>query len=793
MPTESSNGSVTYLEAIGQAMMAEMEADPDVFLIGEDVGQFGGAFKVTKGFLEKFGPRRVVDTPIAETGFTGLAAGAALVGLRPIVEFQFADFISCAFDPIINVLARHYYRNGDPMPVTMRAPFGARLRAGPTHSQSVESYFAHVPGLKIVMPGTAQDAAGLLISSIRDNNPVLYLENKYLYRRLRSDGPVSLDPIPLGQAKVVREGRDVTLITYSAGVSQGVEVADELDKDGVGHRHPHPGAARHRNHRRLGAEDVPRGGAARGRPPDGLRRRDRRGGSGALLLAPGSAGGADRCEEHAGPDQPTAGGCDDPAAGGDRGDLAEGGTSMSDFDIVVVGGGPGGYAAALYAASAGQTVALVEKRTVGGTCLHRGCIPAKALLHAAEVFRTVGHAADFGIALADGAGPSADWRGINKRKRSIVSTLHKGLLGLLKRRKVTVVDGLGTLTPSGAVSVDAQTLTGKAVIICSGSEPRSLPGLEIDCERIVTSDHATNSEAAALPERVAVIGGGVIGSEFASVYTDLGVRTTLLEALPHGVLPVGPDRDTANVLAKALAKRGTDIHAEARVGAVEATSNGVLVPFETPKGAEKIEVDQVLVAIGRRPVSENMGLVESGVNVSDRGFIEVDTATMATSRPGVYAVGDCVNTPGLAHVAYAEAVVAVQAILGENPAPVDYGKVPWVVYTHPEVAWAGMTEAEARAAGHDVEVHKHSFAGNGRAMILGDTDGLVKVVAARGGPILGFHLAGPWASELLHEGYLAVNWEALPSDVGALIHAHPSLSEAIGETIIPFSGRSLHG
>ena len=233
MPTKTDTDGVTYLEAIGQAMMSEMEADPDVFLIGEDVGQFGGAFKVTKGFLEKFGPRRVVDTPIAETGFTGLAAGAALVGLRPIVEYQFADFISCAFDPIINVLARHHYRTGDAMPVTMRAPFGARLRAGPTHSQSVESYFAHVPGLKIVMPGTAQDAAGLLISSIRDNNPVLYLENKYLYRRLRSDGPINLDPIPLGQAKVVREGRDVTLITYSAGVSQGIEIADELDKEGI--------------------------------------------------------------------------------------------------------------------------------------------------------------------------------------------------------------------------------------------------------------------------------------------------------------------------------------------------------------------------------------------------------------------------------------------------------------------------------------------------------------------------------------------------------------------------------
>ena len=227
------NGQATYLEAVALALDHEMQRDPDTFIIGEDVGQFGGAFKVTKGFLDKYGPRRVVDTPIAETGFTGLAAGAALVGLRPIVEFQFADFISCAFDPIINVLARHHWRTGDPMPVTMRAPFGGRLRAGPTHSQSVESYFAHVPGLKIVMPGTPQDAAGLLISSIRDNNPVLYLENKYLYRRLKAAGPLSMDPIPLGVANVVRPGRDITLVTYSAGVHQGLEIADELDKEGI--------------------------------------------------------------------------------------------------------------------------------------------------------------------------------------------------------------------------------------------------------------------------------------------------------------------------------------------------------------------------------------------------------------------------------------------------------------------------------------------------------------------------------------------------------------------------------
>lgn len=232
-PKARSNGQLTYLDAVSAALMSEMERDDDVFIIGEDVGQFGGAFKVTKGFLEKFGPRRVVDTPIAETGFTGLAAGAALVGLRPVVEFQFADFISCAFDPIINVLARHHYRTGDPMPVTLRAPFGGRLRAGPTHSQSVESYFAHVPGLKIVMPGTPESAAGLLISSVRDNNPVLYLENKYLYRRLRTTAPLALDPIPLGHANVVRQGTHVSLVTYSAGVSQGLEVAAELDKEGI--------------------------------------------------------------------------------------------------------------------------------------------------------------------------------------------------------------------------------------------------------------------------------------------------------------------------------------------------------------------------------------------------------------------------------------------------------------------------------------------------------------------------------------------------------------------------------
>ncbi|HEU0197473.1 MAG TPA: alpha-ketoacid dehydrogenase subunit beta [Nevskiaceae bacterium] len=235
MPTKQTAAAeeITYLDAISQALASEMERDESVFILGEDVGQFGGAFKVTKGFLDRFGARRVVDTPIAECGFTGLAAGAALNGLRPVVEFQFADFISQAFDQIINVLARHHYRTGVAMPVTLRCPFGARLRAGPTHSQSIESYFAHVPGLKIVAPATVEDAGGLLISAIRDNNPVLFLESKYLYRRLKVPAPLTLEPIPLGKAKVVHEGTDVTLVSYSVGVQQGLEAAAALAKEGI--------------------------------------------------------------------------------------------------------------------------------------------------------------------------------------------------------------------------------------------------------------------------------------------------------------------------------------------------------------------------------------------------------------------------------------------------------------------------------------------------------------------------------------------------------------------------------
>lgn len=465
---------------------------------------------------------------------------------------------------------------------------------------------------------------------------------------------------------------------------------------------------------------------------------------------------------------------------------------MSEFDICVLGGGPGGYAASLYAASAGLKVALVEKDKIGGTCLHRGCIPAKGLLQAAEVYRTVGHAGDFGFRLPQGE-TQIDWPAVNKRKAGITGQLHKGLEGLIKRRKIKIFNGKGTLTTQGKVSVDGKVIDAANVIICSGSTPKLIPGMELG-PRVITSDEATNCTREQLPKRIAVIGGGVIGVEFASVYTDMGVETTLLEAMENAVLPIGPDREVARHLEKSLAKRGTTIVANARVGQLEDSGDSLRVPYEVKGEKFSIEVDQVLVAIGRRAVTEGQGFVEAGVKVDEQGFVEVDTNTMQTARANVYAIGDCVNTPGLAHVAYAEAIVAVDTIRGDSPLPVDYAKVPWVVYAHPELAWAGLTEEQAKAQGIDYEVKKHPWPGNGRSMIVGDTEGMVKILAVRnGGPIIGFHLCGPWASELLTGGYYAVNWEATPADVAHLIHAHPSLSELVGETMITFSGRSLHG
>jgi dihydrolipoamide dehydrogenase len=457
------------------------------------------------------------------------------------------------------------------------------------------------------------------------------------------------------------------------------------------------------------------------------------------------------------------------------------------FDVIVLGGGPGGYAAALYGASAGLSIAMIEEQRVGGTCLHRGCIPAKELLQTAEVLRTVRGAKEFGV---DAGQPTLDLHASQARKQQVIDRLTKGLESLLKGRKVTVVPGTGTVvdaaTPRVRVS-DGTELTGDTLILATGSWARSLPGLDFDGTRILSSDHVL--EMTDVPGRVVIVGGGAIGCEFASLLGDVGSEVTVLEALPR-ILP-GVDEEAANVVARSFKKRGIKVQTGVTVRSIEGERE-LTVTFDTDGATERVVVDKVIVSIGRRARSSDAGLEGSGVEVDERGFVRVDDH-MRTSVPGVYAVGDVVATPQLAHVGFAEAIVAIHDILGEDVTPIEYDKVPWGIYCHPEVAFSGLTEDEARSRGHDVVTSVHRFAGNGRALIIGEPDGLVKIVAEKDGPVLGVHIAGPWATELLAEGYLAVNWEASAADLGALIHPHPTLSELFGESALALTGRSLHG
>lgn len=463
-------------------------------------------------------------------------------------------------------------------------------------------------------------------------------------------------------------------------------------------------------------------------------------------------------------------------------------TIAEQFDVVVLGGGPGGYAAALYGATAGLRIAVVEERRVGGTCLHQGCIPAKELLQTAEVLRTVGGAKEFGV---DAGPPSLDLGVSQQRKRDVIERITKGLEGLLRSRKVTVVDGRGTVVDAGARLLrvsDGTELRGDALILATGSAPRTIPGFDFDGERVLSSDHVLELDT--VPGRVGIIGGGAIGCEFASLLADVGSEVTVLEALPQ-LLP-GVDGDVVRTVARAFKKRGIQIRTGVDVRGLE-RDGALAIAFEDEQGTDKVEVDTVVVSVGRRPRSEDIGLEGSGVGVDDGGFVEVDEY-QRTAVDGVYAVGDLVAGPALAHVGYAEAIVAIKHHLGEEVVPVDHARVPWGIYCHPEVAFSGLTEDQAREAGHDVVVSKHRFGGNSRAVIIGEPDGLVKIVAERDGPILGVHIAGPWATELLAEGYLAVNWEALPEEVGAFVHPHPTLSETFGDTALALTGRGgLHG
>ena len=464
-----------------------------------------------------------------------------------------------------------------------------------------------------------------------------------------------------------------------------------------------------------------------------------------------------------------------------------------EFDVVVVGGGPGGYATALYAAAAGLSVAIVERDKVGGTCLHRGCIPAKEFLETAAVRRTIGDSKEFGIDVAD---VSVDFSRSQDRKNSVVDKLFKGLSGLLKGRKVTILTGTGTLKSGRHVEVtdgeDAgRVVVGRNVVLAAGSVPRTLPGFEVDGRWVMTSDEFLDLKE--LPASVAVIGGGVIGCEFASLLADLGTKVTIIEALD--TILTGCDDDIIRLVARSFKKRGIDIFTGTAVEGHTPAKDGNVTTVRA--GDQSWDVEAIVLSVGRRPRTE--GLVADGVAVTieERGFVVADEY-QRTGEAGVWAVGDIVaDTPQLAHVGFAEAIVAVKGMLGEPVVPVDNAKVPWAIYCHPEVAFCGLTEAQAEAAGIDVVTKKDPFGGNSRAQIIGDTEGVVKIIAERrpdgsAGRVLGVHMAGPWVTEQLGAGYLAVNWEAFPEEVAQFIQPHPSLSETFGETMLALTGRGLH-
>ena len=466
-------------------------------------------------------------------------------------------------------------------------------------------------------------------------------------------------------------------------------------------------------------------------------------------------------------------------------------STAEQFDLVVIGGGPGGYAAAFYGASAGLTVALIERDTIGGTCLNRGCIPAKAFLETAAVNRHVAHAADFGI---NATPTGVDFGVAQKRKQTIVNTLVKGLTGLTKSKKVTYILGTGSLGANRTVTVQlsgggSQELQGRNVVLAAGSVPRTIPGFSAGGP-IMTSDEVLMLDK--IPARIAVIGGGAIGCEFASTFADLGSTVTILEGLPK-ILP-GLDPDVAAFVVKSFKKKNIDIRTGVKVNGHEpTTAGGTTVLFGE---GERLDVDAVIVSVGRKPFTDHLGLTGTAVKVTDRGFVDVDGFCL-TGEPGVYAVGDLINTPQLAHVAYAEAIVAIKHMRGEKVYPVMYDRVPWAIYCHPEVAWSGPSEDEARAKGHDVVVAKHQFRANSRAMIIGEAEGLVKIIAKKNadgtaGQVLGVHMVGPWVTEQLSGGYLAVNWEATVEEISEFIMPHPSLSELFGETVMSLTGRSIN-
>jgi dihydrolipoamide dehydrogenase len=450
------------------------------------------------------------------------------------------------------------------------------------------------------------------------------------------------------------------------------------------------------------------------------------------------------------------------------------------FDLVVLGGGSGGYAAALRAAELGRTVALVEKDKLGGTCLHRGCIPTKALLHAAEVADGARGAGAVGIrATFEGVDPA----GLRAYRENIVAKKHKGLEGLIQARKITVVRGEGRLEPGPAVRVGEDRYLGTDVVLATGSYSRTLPGLEIG-GRILASEQALALDE--VPGSVVILGGGVIGVEFASVWRSFGVDVTIVEALPH--LVPAEDVASSKALERAFRRRGISSSLGVRFASASQSDSGVVVELEN---GDRLEADYLLVAVGRGPLTADLGFEGAGVEL-DRGFVRVDER-LRTTAEHVWAVGDIVPGLQLAHRGFQQGIFVAEEIAGRAPVVVEDALIPKVTYSSPEVASVGLTEAAAieRHGADAVVSYEYNLAGNGKSEIIG-TGGIVKVVRATDGPVLGVHMVGDRVGELISEGQLAVAWEAHPEDIAPFIHAHPTQSEALGEAFLALAGKPLH-
>lgn len=453
----------------------------------------------------------------------------------------------------------------------------------------------------------------------------------------------------------------------------------------------------------------------------------------------------------------------------------------TDFDVLILGAGSGGYACALRAAQLGLKVALVEKGDLGGTCLHVGCIPTKALLHAAEIADSARDSEQFGVrATLEGI----DMAGVNSYKDGVVSRLFKGLTGLVKGRGVTVVAGEGRLTGPREVTVDGTAYTGRHVVLATGSYARSLPGLEVDGERVITSEHALRLER--VPSSVVVLGGGVIGCEFASVWRSFGAEVTIVEALPR--LVAAEDEASSKVLERTFKKRGIQARTGTPFQSVETTDDGVAVTLE---GGDVVEAELLLVAVGRGPVTDGLGYDEQGVEM-ERGFVRTDERCR-TNLEGVYAVGDIVPGLQLAHRGFQQGIFVAEEIAGLEPTPIDETGIPRVTYSHPEVASVGLDEATARATYGDdqVETLTYDLGGNGKSQIL-RTQGFVKLVRRTDGPVVGVHMVGDRVGELIGEAQLIYGWEAHAEDVAPLVHAHPTQNEALGEAHLALAGKALH-